>query len=227
MEGRKFAYAGAQSLGSLSDSAAQETQIEWLDSAKNDPRGHKAIRTLEPVAIWCGNIPETSSSEAAIRVLFSPFGQIRRIILRRKPSPGMSWCLITYRSSASVKAALATPVMAKGPDGKDVRIAVELPEIEKELMSCKADSLDSQSSFDSQNLSTRDGQGEPTNPEPGSTSKLSEASQATGGLPTPTGTRRRKRRTLSMPARRLSVVELDVRTSLSPTLEEGKSIESC
>eukprot|EP01043_Picozoa_sp_COSAG02_P050274 COSAG02_NODE_5149_length_4589_cov_52.640757_6_plen_30_part_01 len=30
-----------------------------------------------------------------------------------------------------------------------------------------------------------------------------------------------------MPARRLSVVELDVRTSLSPTLEEGKSIESC
>ena len=96
-----------------------------------------------PTAIWCGNIPETSNSESAIRVLFGQFGQIRRVFVRRKSNPSRSWCLITYRSSASVHAALAASIVVKDANGADVELAVELPAVKEELSKPKPGALSS------------------------------------------------------------------------------------
>ena len=229
LQGRKIAYSGAQSLGALlpksvSDGTTPEAEaLEELDGV-----GHgRWTRLLEPVAIWCGNIPESSSSDSAIRLLFGRFGQIRRVIVRRKPSPNMSWCLITYRSSASVKAALVSPVMVKGSDGNDVQLAVELPPIEQELMG-RTSSMGSEQP----SLHSMDSRKPPTADGPGEASALSEmsstpsaSSQTTSGSPTSSMARRRHRIS-SMPARRRSVVEVEVRCSLSPTGETGEPWES-
>ena len=231
LEGRKIAYSGAQSLGALLPRAASDgatPEAHAVEELAENGAGHgRWTRLLEPVAIWCGNIPESSCSEPAVRLLFGRFGQIRRVIVRRKPSPSMSWCLITYRSSASVKAALDSPVMVKGSDGNDVELAVELPSIEKELMD-RTSSMDSeqpsQHSMDSRKPPTADGSGE-TSARSELSSSPSVSSQTTSGSPTPTMARRRHR-TVSMPARRRSVVEVDVRYSLSPTAETGESFNT-
>ena len=84
--------------------------------------------------VWVGNIPEATANDTSIRLLFGSHGDIRRVYMRRKKSPSMSWCLLMFRASESATAALKSeaPVVADS-DGNDVSLIVELPNLEKEL----------------------------------------------------------------------------------------------
>lgn len=213
-----FAYCRSPSAESAlscmttsGDSAADGTAL--LERAGELERA--GLAGSRPMAIWCGNIPETSNSESAIRVHFSQFGEIRRVFVRRKSAPSRSWCLITYRSSTSVDAALAASIVVKDTDGGDVALTVELPEIKKELSKPKPGALVSVVAMAldeyERNPSPRavDGQ------TPGASPQTSD------GSPTP-GTVRRQKRAGST-SRRRSVVELEIRNSLA----EGETAESC
>ena len=161
-----------------------------------------------PMAIWCGNIPETSNSEAAIRVLFSRFGEIRRVYVRRKSNPSRSWCLMTYRSSKSVDAALGASVVVRDADGADVELAIELPEIKKELSKPKPGALSSVVAMVLDDYEQ--------NPSPRAEDNTLRAFRETSdGSPTLANAKRHQRRR--------SVVELEIRNSLA----EVETTESC
>ena len=87
-----------------------------------------------PKVLWVGNIPEASATESAIRLLFNSYGDIRRVYLRRKPSPGKSWCLLMFRASESSQAALdGEPPVVLDTDGNCNPLIVEPPDIERAL----------------------------------------------------------------------------------------------
>lgn len=84
--------------------------------------------------VWVGNIPESSAHDTTIRLLFADCGDIRRVYMRRKTSPSMSWCLLMFRASESATAALKSdPPTVIDADGSKVQLAVEHPNLEKEL----------------------------------------------------------------------------------------------
>ena len=84
--------------------------------------------------VWVGNIPESSAHDTAIRLLFGDLGDIRRVYMRKKLRPSMSWCLLMFRSSESAAAALNTePPVVIDSDGTKISLLVEHPNIEKEL----------------------------------------------------------------------------------------------
>jgi hypothetical protein len=84
--------------------------------------------------VWVGNIPEGSAQDSNIRLLFAGCGDIRRVYMRRKKSPSMSWCLLMFRASESATVALTSdPPTVVDSDGSTVQLAVEHPNIEKEL----------------------------------------------------------------------------------------------
>jgi hypothetical protein len=266
LEGRQLAYFGAASdsnLTCMTDSTDSNTDGAALLERKADME-KAGLAGPQPTAIWCGNIPESSSSESAIRLLFSPFGDIRRgapaahlaahqtaacpissqpisaqphqthrvilcmpVFVRRKANPSRSWCLITYRSSASVKAALLQTIVAQDADGHDVQLVVELPQIDKELAKPKPGAL---GAVVAMALDDYDENPSPRDDAAGSTSNGGDASrtesdstpaaspQTTDGSPTPSSADsggRRKKRLLSVGGRRRSVVELEIRHSLS------------
>lgn len=186
------------STDSNTDGAALlERTVEMEQAGLSGPR---------PLAIWCGNIPEMSNSESTIRLVFSRFGEIRRVFVRRKSKPSRSWCLITYRSSASVDAALAESVVVKDADGLDVELAIELPEIKKELSKPKPGALGSVVA-----MALEDYEQNPS-PRANDSETPSASPQTSDGSPTTTAVRRRR---LTSTSRRRSVVELEVRSSLT------------
>ena len=96
-----------------------------------------------PTAVWVGNIPESSSSEEAIRELFERFGGIRRVFLRRKASPSPSWCLIMFRSSDAAGEALGATVAVRQADGSSVELFIEPPMVEQHLSKANPGALGS------------------------------------------------------------------------------------
>jgi len=96
-----------------------------------------------PTAVWVGNIPESSSSEEAIRELFERFGGIRRVFLRRKAPPSPSWCLITFRSSDAAGEALGATVAVPQADGSSVELFIEPPMVEQHLSKANPGALGS------------------------------------------------------------------------------------
>ena len=149
------------------------------------------------------------------------------VFVRRKANPSRSWCLITYRSSASVKAALLQTIVAQDADGHDVQLVVELPQIDKELAKPKPGAL---GAVVAMALDDYDENPSPRDDAAGSTGNGGDASrtesdgtpaaspQTTDGSPTPSSADsggRRKKRLLSAGGRRRSVVELEIRHSLS------------
>lgn len=207
------AVSSMTTSGDSASSAASPHATRLLERA--DELERAGLAGARPLAIWCGNIPATSNSESAIRVLFGRFGEIRRVFVRRKTNPSRSWCLITYRSSTSVDAALAASIVVKDADGTDVEVTVELPAIKQELSKPKPGALSSVVAMVldeyQQNPSPRAVDGEA----PG-------ASPPTSDGPSTPGTARRQRRAGSMPRRR-SAVELEIRNSLA----EVETAESC
>jgi hypothetical protein len=88
----------------------------------------------QPKVVWVGNVPETSANEAAIRLLFNSYGDIRRVYLRKKTSPSMSWCLLMFRASESALQLLdVEPPVVLDATGERHTLLVELPDIEKAL----------------------------------------------------------------------------------------------
>lgn len=103
------------------------------DGRRVDELQTAGLAGTQPTAVWCSNIPKHHAEEATIRRLMSAFGDIRRVLIRRKDPPKPSWCMVTFHSSESVTAALKAPVYLSGLDGSQVQLVVELPKVGEAL----------------------------------------------------------------------------------------------
>ena len=84
-------------------------------------------------AVWCGDLPESRSTKAYVWALFSAYGKIKNVFIRRKVHPSRSWGIITYGSAASVGRALASALSVRDSDGTCVQLRVQPLRILQEL----------------------------------------------------------------------------------------------
>lgn len=83
--------------------------------------------------VWVGNIPEAFATEQDIRQVLASYGEIRRIVVRKKLGPDRSWCLVTFLGKSSALKAIANPPVVDNVHEK-VQLLVEPPALEEKLL---------------------------------------------------------------------------------------------
>ena len=146
------------------DQQAREEGTDIREKRDRVFRQSDSLRSLgmvsghgQPIStVWVGQIPEPLASETGLRQLFSSYGTVRRIIVRKKEFPAFSWCLLTFADWHSAEKCIENPPLVEIngevsvsdgltdglTDGKTIRLLVEPPSIEEELQKETTGALD-------------------------------------------------------------------------------------
>ena len=99
---------------------------------------------MEPGActVWVGGIPNTCvKGPAALTSVFSDFGKVMSVTVRRKEGELKNWAFITFVDAVGMAAALENEVRVPGDTGKEVRLTVKEAKVDKELQKSSTGAL--------------------------------------------------------------------------------------
>ncbi len=87
--------------------------------------------------LWVGSIPENQATQEALTEVFSKFGKLDNITVRKKPTdehgPNKSWCFVSYKAVESAANAVGENILSTDETGATVPLRVREPNLVAEL----------------------------------------------------------------------------------------------